>query len=58
MKSFWGKLKTELVYRHNFATRAEARMAIFENVEIFYNRVRLHNALGFKSPVDFEQQLN
>ncbi len=58
MESFWGKLKTELVYRHNFATRQEARLAIFEYVEVFYNRVRLHSALGFMSPVDFEQQLN
>jgi len=58
MESFWGKLKTELVYRQTFATRQEARLAIFEYVEVFYNRVRLHSALGFKSPVDFEQQLN
>ncbi|KAB2645674.1 MAG: IS3 family transposase [Verrucomicrobia bacterium] len=40
------------------ATRQEARLAIFECVEVFYNRVRLQSALGFKSPVDFEQQLN
>jgi putative transposase len=58
MESFWGKLKTELVHRHRFATRQQARLAIFEYVEIFYNRVRLHSALGFKSPVDFELQLN
>jgi transposase InsO family protein len=57
MESFWGKLKTELVCRHHFATRQHARLAIFEYVEVFYNRVRLHSALGFKSPVDFEQQL-
>jgi putative transposase len=58
MESFWGKLKTELVYRQHFATRQQARLAIFEYVEVFYNRVRLHSALGFKSPVDFELQLN
>ena len=58
MESFWGKLKTELVYRQTFATRQEARLAIFEYVEVYYNRVRLHSALGFQSPVDFEQQLN
>jgi putative transposase len=58
MESFWGKLKTELVYRRSFATRQEARLAIFEYVEVFYNRVRLHSALGFKSPVDFELQTN
>jgi transposase InsO family protein len=58
MESFWGKLKTELVYRQPFATRQQARAAIFEYIEVFYNRVRLHSALGFKSPVDFEQQTN
>jgi transposase InsO family protein len=58
MESFWGKLKTELVHRRNFASRAEARLAIFEYVEVFYNRQRLHSALGYKSPVDFELQLN
>lgn len=58
MESFWGKLKTELVHRRAFASREEARRAIFEYVEVFYNRVRLHSALGYKSPVDFENQLN
>ena len=58
MESFWSSLKRELVYRCQFATRAQARAAIFEWIEVFYNRVRLHSALGFKSPVDFEQQLN
>jgi transposase InsO family protein len=38
--------------------RAEARAAIFEWIEVFYNRERFHSALGFKSPVDFETQLN
>ena len=58
MESFWGKLKTELVHRQDFPTRQAARLAIFEYVEVFYNRERLHSALGYKSPVDFEQQLN
>ena len=58
MESFWGKLKSELVPRQDFATRQAARLAIFEYVEVFYNRTRLHRALGFKSPVDFELQLN
>ena len=58
MESFWSSLKRELVYRHQFATRAEARAAIFEWIEVFYNRTRLHSALGFKSPVDFENQIN
>ena len=58
MESFWGKLKTKLVHRRKFASPAEARTAIFEHVEGFYNRRRLHSALGFKSPVDFENQTN
>ena len=58
MESFWSSLKRELVHRHNFASRAEARAAIFEWIEVFYNRERLHSALGYKSPVDFENQIN
>ena len=56
MESFWGTLKAELLAGKTFATRAQARLAIFEYIETFYNRVRLHSALGFQSPVDFENQ--
>jgi len=56
MESFWGTLKAELLAGRTFATRAEAHLAIFEYVEVFYNRLRLHSALGFRSPVDFEKQ--
>jgi transposase InsO family protein len=58
MESFWGTLKAELLATRTFATRAEARLAIFEYVEVFYNRSRLHSALGFLSPVDFEKNFN
>jgi transposase InsO family protein len=58
MESFWGTLKAELLAGRCFATRAQARLAIFEYVEVFYNRSRLHSALGFLSPVDFENKLN
>ena len=58
MESFWSSLKRELVYRCRFATHAAAKAAIFEWIEIFYNRERLHSALGFHSPVDFETKLN
>ena len=58
MESFWSSLKRELVHRCQVATRAEAKTAIFEWIEVFYNRERFHSALGFKSPVDFETQLN
>lgn len=58
MESFWGTLKSELIHRCRFASRAQARQAIFEYVEVFYNRQRLHSALGYQSPVDFELQNN
>ena len=58
MESFWGTLKAELLAKRTFATRAQARLAIFEYVEAFYNRTRLHSALGYQSPVDFETKLN
>jgi len=58
MESFWSTLKRDLIHRSHFATRAQARAAIFEWIEVFYNRTRFHSALGFKSPVDFENQIN
>ena len=58
MESFWSTLKHELIYRRHFKTRAEARQAIFEFVEVFYNRRRLHSSLGYLSPIDFENQNN
>lgn len=53
-ESFFATLKTECVYTRRFATRAEAREAIFEFIEVFYNRRRLHSTLGYVSPIDFE----
>jgi transposase InsO family protein len=54
MESFWATLKTELVHSTNYATRQEAQMSIFEYIEVFYNRVRLHSTLGYVSPEQFE----
>ncbi len=54
IESFFGTLKTELVYQQSYSTRAEARSAIFEYIEVFYNRQRRHSALGYLSPSDYE----
>ncbi len=56
VESFFSTLKTELVNQQRFATRQEARRAIFEYVEVFYNRKRRHSALGYLSPVEFEER--
>ena len=58
MESFWSTLKHELVYRRSFKTRAQARQAIFEFIEAFYNRRRRHSSLRYLCPVDFENQTN
>jgi len=58
MESFWSTLKTALIHREFFTDLPQAKSAIFEYIEVFYNRKRLHSALGFKSPVEFEEQSN
>jgi transposase InsO family protein len=50
MESFFGSLKTELVYQTRFRTRWEAKAALFEYIEIFYNRRRRHSAVGYRTP--------
>ena len=55
MESFWSTLKTEWLHTKNFHTHREARLAIFDYIETFYNPKRLHSALGYQSPADFEQ---
>jgi putative transposase len=54
VESFFGSLKQELVYRRRFATRAAARVAVEDYIEVFYNRIRRHSTLGFLSPANFE----
>ena len=53
-ESFFASLKKELIYRESFNTREEAKQAIFEYIEIFYNRYRRHSTLNYLSPVHFE----
>ena len=55
MESFFGRLKCELAPGEMFATRDQARSELFEYLEVFYNRVRLHSSLGFVSPDEFER---
>ena len=55
VESFFATLKTECV-THQFATRAQARTAIFEFIEVWYNRQRLHSSLGYLNPEGFERQ--
>jgi len=56
MESFFGTLKKELVHQADYSTGDAARQAIFEYIEVFYNRVRRHSALGNVSPATFEHQ--
>lgn len=53
-ESFFHTLKTELTHQRKFRTREEARNVIFEYIEVFYNRVRIHSANDYLSPVEFE----
>jgi transposase InsO family protein len=55
-ETFFHTLKVELVHRIRFQTRNDARKHIFEYIESFYNRQRLHSTLGYKSPVEFEEK--
>ena len=54
MESFFATLKTELIYHEKFITRKDAKLKIFEYIELFYNRNRRHSSLGYKSPAQFE----
>jgi len=55
-ESFFHSLKTEWLYFLKFSTREQARSAVFEYIEMFYNRQRRHSSLGYLSPLEFEQQ--
>jgi len=55
-ESFFHTLKTELCDHEHYRTRAEARGSVFEFIEVFYNRTRLHSTLGYCSPAEFEAQ--
>jgi putative transposase len=56
VESFLKSLKAELIWRRNWQTRREVEVALFEYINGFYNPRRKHSALGWKSPVAFEQR--
>ena len=55
-ESFFSSLKEELIHRHSWATRAQARRAVVDYIEVFYNRRRLHSSLGYLSPAEYEDR--
>ncbi len=54
MESFFSTLKTELLHRQGWQSHAQVKLAIFDYIETFYNRRRLHSALNYQSPAEFE----
>jgi len=58
MESFFHTLKSELVRHECYASHAEARASLFDYIEAFYNRTRIHSTLGYLSPVEFERAAN
>jgi putative transposase len=56
-ESFFATLKKELVYRKKYKTKEEAKKSIFEYIEVWYNRKRIHSSIGYMSPVQFEESL-
>jgi transposase InsO family protein len=58
MEAFWSTLKLELIYRRQFEDVIQLRHALFDYFEVFYNRQRLHSALGYQTPASFESPNN
>ncbi len=57
MESFWSSLKADLGITRPFDTKEEARMVIFDYIEVFYNRQRIHSSIGDLSPLDYEASI-
>lgn len=55
-ESFFSNLKNELVHHCDFKTRDHARAAVFDYIELYYNRKRLHQSLGYRTPLEFERE--
>ena len=57
-ESFFASLKTEEIYRNKYINLFEVKKSIFEYIDIFYNRHRKHSYLGYRNPIEFEEQYN
>jgi transposase InsO family protein len=57
-ETFFPTLKTEMIYWERFETREEARRKLFDYIEVWYNRQRLHSHLGYSTPEEFEQRFH
>ncbi len=57
-ESFFASLKMECIYRQSWATRAQVRRAAFDYIEVFYNRRRLHSAIGYCPPAEYEAMIH
>ena len=57
-ESWFATLKEELIHRRSWATIAQVRRAVFEFIEVFYNRQRLHSSLNYLTPVEYELQIH
>ena len=55
MESFFSRLKIELIDAEQYRTVEEVKAGVFEYIEVFYNRLRRHSAIGYVSPVEFEK---
>ena len=55
-ESFFSTIKTELIYQKEYKTRKQARQDIFEYIAVYYNRIRMHSTLNYKSPEDYENE--
>ncbi len=55
VESFFASLKKECVQGQIYQSRYQAKLALFDYIEVFYNRQRLHSSLGYQSPIEFEQ---
>lgn len=56
-ESFFATLKKDLIYRNKYKTKSDAKKAIFEYIEVWYNRQRIHSSIGYMTPVQFEESL-